>query len=550
MAIGRAHAISLLGLEGAVVEIEADISNNLPAFVLIGLPDAALGEARDRVRSAAGNSGLPLPSRKLTVNLSPAALPKHGSGFDLGIAMAALAADGQVSTESVARVVHLGELGLDGRLRPLAGILPAVLAAVRAGFGTVVVPAGNADEAALVPGVRVVPVVSLRDAAIWHGAELEPIPLEALMPAVPMAALDDSGDLADVIGNPDAVEAMQVAAAGGHHVYLLGPPGAGKTMLAARLPGLLPDLTAEEALEVASIRSLAGIPVRGGLSTRPPLEAPHHTASAAAIVGGGSGVIRPGAAARAAHGVLFLDEAPEFAPAALDALRQPLESGVIAISRATATARPEFAPAALDALRQPLESGVIAISRATATARFPARFQLVLAANPCPCGNSGTRDGDCRCTAMAVRRYLGRLSGPLLDRVDIRMDVHRITAGQLRASAELPRLSTVAARERILVARATAAERLRATPWRVNAHVAGSWLRSPVGAGSWLRSPVGAPARGATAALDRALERGGITMRGYDRVLRLAWTLCDLDGTSRPGADHIGRALYLRKAAR
>lgn len=510
MAIGRAHAISLLGLDGAVVEIEADISSNLPAFVLIGLPDAALGEARDRVRSAAGNSGVPLPSRKLTVNLSPAALPKHGSGFDLGIAMATLAADGQVSADSVARVVHLGELGLDGRLRPLAGILPAVLASVRAGFDTVVVPAGNADEAALVPGVRVVPVVSLRDAAIWHGAELEPIPLEPLMPTVPTPALDDTGDLADVIGNPDAVEAMQVAAAGGHHVYLLGPPGAGKTMLAARLPGLLPDLTAEEALEVASIRSLAGIPVRGGLSTRPPLEAPHHTASAAAIVGGGSGVIRPGAAARAAHGVLFLDEAPEFAPAALDALRQPLESGVIAISRATATAR------------------------------FPASFQLVLAANPCPCGNAGTRDGDCRCSPLSVRRYLGRLSGPLLDRVDIRMDVHRITAAQLRASAELRRLDTATARERILAARAMAAERLRSTPWRVNAQVAGAWLRSPIGA----------PAKGATAGLDRALERGGITMRGYDRVLRLAWTLSDLDGTSRPGADHVGRALYLRKAAR
>jgi len=510
MTIGRAHAISLLGLDGAVVEIEADISSNLPSFVLIGLPDAALGEARDRVRSAAGNSGVPLPSRKLTVNLSPAALPKHGSGFDLGIAMATLAADGQVSAESVARVVHLGELGLDGRLRPLAGILPAVLASVRAGFDTVVVPAGNADEAALVPGVRVVPVVSLRDAAIWHGAELEPIPLEPLMPTVPTPALDDTGDLADVIGNPDAVEAMQVAAAGGHHVYLLGPPGAGKTMLAARLPGLLPDLTAEEALEVASIRSLAGIPVRGGLSTRPPLEAPHHTASAAAIVGGGSGVIRPGAAARAAHGVLFLDEAPEFAPAALDALRQPLESGVIAISRAAATAR------------------------------FPASFQLVLAANPCPCGNAGTRDGDCRCSPLSVRRYLGRLSGPLLDRVDIRMDVHRITAAQLRASAELPRLDTATARERILAARAMAAERLRSTPWRVNAQVAGAWLRSPVGA----------PAKGATAGLDRALERGGITMRGYDRVLRLAWTLSDLDGTSRPDADHVGRALYLRKAAR
>jgi magnesium chelatase family protein len=510
MAIGRAHAISLLGLEGAVVEIEADISSNLPAFVLIGLPDAALGEARDRVRSAAGNSGVPLPSRKLTVNLSPAALPKHGSGFDLGIALAALAADGQVSADSVDRVVHLGELGLDGRLRPLTGILPAVLAAVRAGFDTVLVPAGNADEAALVPGVRVVPVISLRDAAIWHGAELEPIPLDALLPTVPASVPDESGDLADVIGNPDAVEAMQVAAAGGHHVFLLGPPGAGKTMLAARLPGLLPDLTAEEALEVASIRSLAGIPVRGGLSTRPPLEAPHHTASAAAIVGGGSGVIRPGAAARAAHGVLFLDEAPEFAPAALDALRQPLESGVISISRATATAR------------------------------FPARFQLVLAANPCPCGNAGTRDGDCRCTPFAVRRYLGRLSGPLLDRVDIRMDVHRITAAQLRAAGETDRLDTAAARARILAARAAAAERLRATPWRVNAHIAGAWLRSPAGA----------PVQGATAGLERALERGGITMRGYDRVLRLAWTLSDLDGTSRPDADHVGRALYLRKAAR
>jgi magnesium chelatase family protein len=510
MPIGRAHAISLLGLEGAVVEIEADISSNLPAFVLIGLPDAALGEARDRVRAAAGNSGCPLPARKLTVNLSPAALPKHGSGFDLGIALAALAADGQVSADSVARVVHLGELGLDGRLRPLAGILPAVLSAKRAGFETVLVPAGNADEASLVPGVRVVPVISLRDAAIWHGAELEPIPLDALLPASPGVVDDEEGDLSDVIGNPDAVEAIQVAAAGGHHVYLLGPPGAGKTMLASRLPGLLPDLSAEDALEVASIRSLAGIPVRGRLSTRPPLETPHHTASAAAIVGGGSGVIRPGAAARAAHGVLFLDEAPEFSPASLDALRQPLESGVITISRATATAR------------------------------FPARFQLVLAANPCPCGNAGTRDGDCRCTPFAVRRYLARLSGPLLDRVDIRMDVHRITAAQLRLRDQGAAPTTALARERVLQARGVAAERLSHTPWALNAHVTGAWLRSAAGA----------PDRGATVGLDRALERGGITMRGYDRVLRLAWTLCDLDGGNRPSADHVGRALYLRKAAR
>ncbi len=509
MPIGRAHAVALLGLDGAVVEIEADISAQLPQFVLIGLPDAALGEARDRVRAAAANAGIPLTSRKLTVNLSPASLPKHGAGFDLGIAMAAYAADGQVSASSVADVVHLGELGLDGRLRPLPGILPAALAAVRAGFRTVVVPTGNAPEAALVPELRVVPVASLRDAAIFHGADLSPEPVVPLLPVALSQPVDEGGDLADVIGNPDAVEAMQIAAAGGHHVYLLGPPGAGKTMLASRLPSLLPDLDPAAGLEVSSIRSLVGMPVGAELARRPPLEMPHHTASAAAIVGGGSGVIRPGAAARAAHGVLFLDEAPEFSPAALDALRQPLESGVITISRASGSAR------------------------------FPARFQLVLAANPCPCGNFGSRDTDCTCTPSTRRRYLGRLSGPLLDRVDIRLNVRRITAAQVRMARRGDRPSSASARVRIDAARARALTRLQGTPWRLNGHVPGSWLRSPAGV----------PLKGATSVLDRALERGGITMRGYDRVLRLAWTIADLDGADRPGQDQVGRALLLRQAA-
>lgn len=508
--VARTHAIALLGLDGTVVDIEADISNQLPAFVLIGLPDLALGQARERVRAAAANAGCPITHRKLTINLSPAALPKHGTAFDLGIAMAALAADGVVPAESVDRVVHLGELALDGRLRPTPGILPSVLAAARAGFRTVLVPAGNAAEAALVSGIQVVAVASVRDAAIWHGAELEPRDTDALvLPPAPVEAARDEGDLADVVGNRDAVDALQVAAAGGHHLFLLGPPGAGKTMLASRLPGILPDLGVEAALEVSSLRSLSGLPVGERLRVRPPLEAPHHTASPAAIVGGGSGVLRPGAAARAAHGVLFLDEAPEFSPHALDALRQPLESGVITISRAAGSAR------------------------------FPGRFQLVLAANPCPCGNAGSRDQECVCTPFAQRRYLGRLSGPLLDRVDIRLRVDRVTAAQLRTAADAPVVDTAAARARVEQARSVARERLAATPWRLNAEVPGTWLRSPAGV----------PARGATAVLDRALERGAITMRGYDRVLRLAWTLADLEQATRPDEGHVGRALLLRRAA-
>ena len=508
MAIGRTWSVTLLGLRGAVVEIEADLSAGLPAFVLIGLPDAALGEAKDRVRSAASNSGCGLPTRKITVNLSPAALPKHGSGFDLGIALAALAAAESVNAESIGRVLHLGELGLDGRLRPIDGILPAVLAASRAGFETVMVPVGNADEASLVPGVRVIPVASLRDAAIWHGGEFEPEPVESILRAAPVANDEHEPDLSEIVGSDDAVEAMLVAAAGGHHVFLLGPPGAGKTMLASRLPGLLPDLDADAALEVSSLRSLSGMPVGGALSTRPPFEAPHHTATAASLVGGGSGQIRPGAAARASHGVLFLDEAPEFPSSVLDALRQPLESGVISIHRANAVAH------------------------------FPGRFQLVMAANPCPCGQYGAKDSECTCPPHARRRYVGRLSGPLLDRIDIQFRVQRITAAQLRMAGEGSRLTSAQARARVVAARALAGHRLAGTPWALNSQVPGSWLRGPQ---ARLPGPV-------TATLDRALERGGITMRGYDRVLRVAWTIADLEGTPRPGTQQVDQALYLRRA--
>ena len=504
MAVARTLSVALRGVDGSLVEIEADLANGLPAFTIIGLPDAALGEAKDRVRSAAANSGCDLPSRKVTVNLSPASLPKHGSGFDLAIAVAALATTGIVGNDAIDSVVHVGELSLDGRLRPVAGVLPSVLAARRGGAKAVVVPSGNADEARLVQGIRVIGAASLREVLIGHGADLDPVPVEALVGPDGDSPIVETGDLADVVGHPEAVEALQVAAAGGHHMLMLGPPGAGKTLLASRLPGLLPDLDPDAAVEVSSVRSLAGLPLGSSLITRPPLEAPHHSATMASLVGGGSGLVRPGAISRAAHGVLFLDEAPEFSRAVLDALRQPLETGEITIHRARTVAR------------------------------FPARFQLVLAANPCPCGHGG--GDECTCTPLMRRRYLGRLSGPLLDRIDLHLTVRRVSVAQMTEGVTGP-VTTAQARARVAGARQRACERWGAEGLHLTAHVPGPVLRTPR-----YRLPVAD--RGS---LDRALERGALTMRGYDRVLRVAWTLADLDAVDRPSADQVGRALYLRK---
>jgi magnesium chelatase family protein len=506
---GRALAVGLIGLQGHLVEVQADVTAGLPAFTLVGLPDTALTEARDRVRAAVGNAGYQLPSRRITVNLSPAALPKSGAGFDLAVAAALLAATGVVDAAAVAGAVHLGELALDGRVQPVHGVLPAVVAAVRAGRPRVVVAEANAVEARLVPGADVVPVRWLRDAVALHqGVPPSQWPGPWAPPPVPAVRTADEPDLADVVGQPQARRGLEVAAAGGHHLLLLGPPGAGKTMLAARLPGLLPDLDEAHALEVTAVHSVAGtLDAGAGLLRRPPFEDPHHTATVAALVGGGVGLPRPGAASRAHRGVLFLDEAPEFSSAVLEALRQPLEQGELVIHRALGAAR------------------------------FPARFQLVLAANPCPCGWSAGTGQDCACTPLARRRYLRRLSGPLLDRVDIQIEVPPVSRAQLAAGGRPEPSSAVAAR----VGAARAAQRERLAPFgrSCNGEVTGRELRGPL-----------APPPAALRDLDRALDRGSLTVRGYDRVLRVAWTEADLDGCSAPGRDHVGRALLLRTRGR
>ncbi|MGW1869895.1 YifB family Mg chelatase-like AAA ATPase [Streptomyces mauvecolor] len=523
MGFARTCSVTLVGVEGVVVEVQADLEPGVAAFTLVGLPDKSLAESRDRVRAAVVNSGDTWPQKKLTVGLSPASVPKSGSGFDLAIACAILGAAERIDPRELTDLVMIGELGLDGRVRPVRGILPAVLAAAEAGYEQVVVPEQTAAEAALVPGISVLGVRSLRQlvAVLTDEPVPEEEPAEKGRPDAMLAGLvvpgagvgtgltagprDGDLDLVDVAGQHAARAALEIAAAGGHHLLLSGPPGAGKTMLAERLPGILPPLTRQESLEVTAVHSVAGIlPPGEPLVRRAPYCAPHHSATMQSLVGGGNGFPRPGAVSVAHRGVLFLDEAPEFAGKALDALRQPLESGYVVIARS---------------------AGVI---------RLPARFQMILAANPCPCGRHTLHGAGCECPASMIRRYQARLSGPLLDRVDLRVEVEPVRREDLLGGGGRGEPSAAVA-GRVLAARERTAARLDGTPWNSNSEVPGHELRT-----RWLTAP------GALTGAERDMERGLLTARGLDRVLRVAWTIADLAGADRPDAGHVALALELR----
>lgn len=496
--VGRAHTLSLLGLSAVPIVVEAVQLNGLPGFTIVGLPDAAVNEARERLRAGFHAISVPWPNRRLTVNLSPADVLKTGTGFDLAIAVAIL---GSMGFGLPAEAVVMGELGLDGSVRAVRGVLPALVAAQEQGIRTAIVPQANEAEAELVEGLNVVSVQHLGQVAQMCGAECS----YRLSAQESRDSREDAAsepvDLADVYGQDEAIAALEIAAAGGHHMLMVGSPGIGKSMLAQRLPGILPELTRATAVEVAAISSLVGKRF-SALPTRPPLSAPHHTASPAAMVGGGTGIPRPGAITLAHRGVLFCDEFPEFAARVIQSLRQPMENGYIDIARAKANVR------------------------------FPARFQLIAAANPCRCGKILDAPSACTCTSRDNRLYQASLGGPVRDRIDIQCVLRRPSKADLRRGSIT---TSNEVHQRVSQARERQIRRLAGTGADHNAAVPGTWLRANT-----------ALSATATNVFENAISRGDLTLRGFDRVLRLAWSVADLAGHDSPSDDDIALAYALR----
>jgi magnesium chelatase family protein len=498
--VARAYTVAFQGVEAREVEVQCAMTPGLPAFSIVGLPDKAVTEARERVRAALTAMSIALPSKRITINLSPADLPKEGSHFDLPIALALLAGLGILPNDAVEGTVALGELSLDGTLVPVLGALPAAMAAAEQDRG-LLCPAGSGSEAAWVDATRVIAAATLGDVVRHYTGQ---VPLEPAK-AGQIARGTGLPDLRDVKGQERAKRALEVAAAGRHHLLMVGTPGSGKSMLAARLPGILPPLSAMEALETSMIHSLAGLLDAGGISMDRPFREPHHTASMAAIIGGGRGA-KPGEVSLAHNGVLFMDEVPE-------------------VPRTV-----------LETLRQPIESGEVMIARANNHVKYPCRFMLVAAANPCKCGFLSEPARACSRAPTCGDDYMGRISGPLMDRFDLRVDVPPVSFTDLDLPSSGDSSTDVAAR--VAEARSLQIERFKGTAFRCNADLSGGAL-----------DELAAPDGEGRALLTRVADRFGLSARGYHRVLRVARTIADLDGSQEVRKSHVAEAVSYRVGA-